>query len=64
MVLASHGSNEKGSPAEPSIPEALALNFADEMDAKLERFIRARGTGGPDDIFVIDRQLGTKVFLG
>jgi 3'-5' exoribonuclease len=64
MVLASHGSNEKGSPAEPSIPEALALNFADEMDAKLERFIRARGNGGPDDVFVMDRLLGTKVFLG
>jgi 3'-5' exoribonuclease len=64
MVLASHGSNEKGSPTEPSIPEALALNFADEMDAKLERFIRARGNGGPEDVFVMDRLLGTKVFLG
>ncbi len=64
MVLASHGSNEKGSPTEPSIPEALALNFADEMDAKLERFIRARGSGGPEDLFVMDHQLGTKVYLG
>jgi 3'-5' exoribonuclease len=64
MVLASHGSNEKGSPTEPSIPEALALNFADEMDAKLERFIRARGNGGPEDVFVMDHQLGTKVYLG
>lgn len=64
MVLASHGSNEKGSPAVPSIPEALALNFADEMDAKLERFIRARDNGGPEDLFVIDRHLNTKVYLG
>jgi len=64
MVLASHGTNEKGSPTEAAIPEALALNFADEMDAKLERFIRARGSGGPDDTFVIDRSLGTKIYLG
>lgn len=64
MVLASHGTNEKGSPTEPSIPEALALNFADEMDAKLERFIRARDNGGPEDVFVVDHQLGTKIFLG
>jgi 3'-5' exoribonuclease len=64
MVLASHGSNEKGSPTEPSIPEALALNFADEMDAKLERFIRARGNGGPEDVFIMDHQLGTKIYLG
>lgn len=64
MVLASHGTNEKGSPTEAAIPEALALNFADEMDAKLERFIRARDNGGPEDTFVIDRALGTKIFLG
>ncbi|MDW5563047.1 MAG: HD domain-containing protein [Methanomassiliicoccus sp.] len=64
MVLASHGTNEKGSPTEAAIPEALALNFADEMDAKLERFIRARGNGGPEDTFVVDRSLGTKIYLG
>jgi 3'-5' exoribonuclease len=64
MVLASHGTNEKGSPTEAAIPEALALNFADEMDAKLERFIRARENGGPADTFVVDRSLGTKIYLG
>lgn len=64
MVLASHGTNEKGSPAEAAIPEALALNFADEMDAKLERFFRARDNGGPEDTFVLDRSLGTKIYLG
>lgn len=63
MVLASHGTNEKGSPTEPSIPEALVLNYADELDARVERFILAREQGGPGDLFVIDRPLGTKVFL-
>jgi 3'-5' exoribonuclease len=64
MVLASHGSREKGSPTEPCIPEALALNYADELDARLERFIRARDNGGPEDLFVMDWQLKTKVYLG
>lgn len=64
MVLASHGTNEKGSPTLPSIPEAMALTFADEMDAKLERFIRARDNGGPEDLFVVDHMLGTKIYLG
>lgn len=64
MVLASHGTNEKGSPTLPSIPEAMALTFADEMDAKLERFIRARDNGGRDDLFVMDHMLGTKIYLG
>jgi len=62
MVLASHGSAEKGSPVEPSIPEALALNYADEMDAYLEGFILARQGGGPNDDFVFDPRLRTKVY--
>ncbi len=62
MVLASHGSNDKGSPIGPSIPEAVALHYADEMDSILERFILARQSGGPDDIFVKDSILRTKIY--
>ena len=35
-ILAHHGEYEFGSPKKPSIAEAIALNFADDMDAKLE----------------------------
>ena len=35
-ILAHHGELEYGSPKKPSIPEALALNLADNTDAKLE----------------------------
>ena len=35
-ILAHHGEYEYGSPKKPSIAEAIALNFADDMDAKLE----------------------------
>ena len=37
-ILAHHGKLEFGSPKKPSTPEALALNSADEIDAKLETF--------------------------
>ena len=40
-ILAHHGELEYGSPKKPSILEALALNFADNTDAKLETMIEA-----------------------
>ncbi len=35
-ILAHHGEYEYGSPKKPCIAEAIALKFADDMDAKLE----------------------------
>lgn len=35
-ILAHHGELEYGSPKRPAIPEAVALNFADNVDAKME----------------------------
>lgn len=35
-ILAHHGELEYGSPKKPALPEAVALNFADNMDAKME----------------------------
>ena len=35
-ILAHHGQLEFGSPKKPALPEALALNYADDTDAKLE----------------------------
>ena len=35
-ILAHHGELEYGSPKKPALPEALALSFADNMDAKME----------------------------
>lgn len=37
-ILAHHGELEFGSPKKPAIVEAMALNFADNADAKLETF--------------------------
>lgn len=35
-ILAHHGELEYGSPKKPALAEAMALNFADNMDAKME----------------------------
>lgn len=40
-ILAHHGELEYGSPKKPALLEALALNFADNTDAKIESFVEA-----------------------
>ena len=37
-ILSHHGELEFGSPKKPAIMEAVALNFADNTDAKMETF--------------------------
>ena len=37
-ILAHHGELEYGSPKKPALAEALALNFADNTDAKMQTF--------------------------
>ena len=46
-ILAHHGELEYGSPKKPALLEALALNFADNTDAKLETMIEALNAGNP-----------------
>lgn len=40
-ILSHHGELEFGSPKKPALLEAVALNFADNTDAKLESFMEA-----------------------
>ena len=48
-ILAHHGKYEYGSPKLPALMEALALNYADDTDAKLETFkeILENNSGNP-----------------
>jgi 3'-5' exoribonuclease len=55
MILSHHGKLEFGSPKLPMIPEALALNFIDDFDAKMQavssEFERSVREGkGPDEL--------------
>ena len=46
-ILAHHGELEYGSPKKPALPEAMALNYADNTDAKLEtmrEIVKSAGT--------------------
>ncbi len=55
-IAAHHGEYEYGSPKKPALAEAVALNFADNTDAKLETFTElldaARTANTPDDAWL------------
>ena len=48
-ILAHHGELEYGSPKKPALIEALALNFADNTDAKLETMIEILKSAGDNN---------------
>jgi len=74
MILSHHGKLEFGSPKLPMIPEALALSFIDDLDAKMQaissEFEKAiRENKGPDEltgkVWALDQRqlLNTKRWL-
>jgi 3'-5' exoribonuclease len=74
MVLSHHGKLEFGSPKLPMIPEALALNFIDDFDAKMQAVASefeksAREGRAPDEltgkVWSLDQRqlLNTKAWL-
>jgi 3'-5' exoribonuclease len=61
-ILAHHGELEYGSPKKPALIEAMALNFADNADAKLETMIEAiRGAGETQGWLGYNRLLETNI---
>ena len=75
MILSHHGKLEFGSPKLPMIPEALVLNFLDDLDAKMQgvtgEFEKSIREGkGPDEltgkVWALDQRqlLNTKRWLG
>jgi len=75
MILSHHGKLEYGSPKLPMIPEALVLNFLDDLDAKMQAVAgefekSAREGKGPDEltnkVWSLDQRqlLNTKRWLG
>lgn len=64
VVLAHHGSYEFGSPKLPMMPEAIAVHYLDNLDAKLNMFL-TRIQGDPDpasDWTEYVRGLDVKIF--
>lgn len=61
-ILAHHGELEYGSPKKPALLEAMALNFADNADAKLETMIEVlRGAGDNQGWLGYNRLLETNI---
>lgn len=61
-ILAHHGELEYGSPKKPALLEAMALNFADNADAKMETMIEAlRGAGDNQGWLGFNRLLETNI---
>ncbi len=58
LILASHGQPEFGSPKRPQFPEAVAVHFADDADAKLEQFIAAKEGAETEDPWLYNKRLG------
>ena len=48
-ILAHHGQLEYGSPKKPALAEAVALNFADDVDAKMENLTESFANVLPTD---------------
>ena len=49
-ILAHHGELEYGSPKKPALMEAVALSFADNVDAKMETFKEAMANVSSGDL--------------
>ena len=55
LIGAHHGEKQLGSPVEPKTPEAMALHYIDNLDARLEMFAAGYATGKPLAARIFDR---------
>ncbi len=52
IILSHHGHNEYGSPKNPQFPEALAIYYSDECDAKIDYCIRLKKEAETEDPWI------------
>ena len=64
LVLSHHGEYEFGSPRRPKTAEAMALHFADDMDAKMAMFKTARDNAGGETWSPYNRLLSRYLYVG
>ena len=63
LILAHHGELEYGSPKKPALAEAMALNFADNADAKLQTLTELfdGATGSPTEWLGFNRYFDSNI---
>ncbi|MDH7507935.1 MAG: HD domain-containing protein [Methanomassiliicoccales archaeon] len=59
ILLSHHGKPELGSPRTPMFPEAAAVSLADDMDSRIEQYIRAKEEASTDDNWFWSKRLGS-----
>lgn len=65
LIISHQGQLEWGAPRRPKTPEALALHYLDDLDAKLNRFLRILKQDKEDSEFTAyDRYFGRFLFKG
>lgn len=58
IILSHHGRLEYGSPKTPQFPEAHAVYFADELDAKVDYVLRLKEEAETEDQWIWKRDIG------
>ncbi|KAA0003346.1 MAG: HD domain-containing protein [Thermoplasmata archaeon] len=58
IILTHHGKLEYGSPKTPQFPEAHAIYFADEIDAKVDYTLRLKEEAETEDLWIWKRDVG------
>jgi 3'-5' exoribonuclease len=66
MIVSHHGTNEFGSPKVPMTPEAIALHYLDNLDAKIHLFTREiRDDPSKDTAWTpFHQNLGRRIYKG
>ncbi|MEM2979240.1 MAG: HD domain-containing protein, partial [Methanomassiliicoccales archaeon] len=59
IILSHHGKPEFGSPKIPVFPEAVAVSLADDVECKIEQYLRAREEASTDNDWFWSKRLGS-----
>jgi 3'-5' exoribonuclease len=63
IVLSHHGRLEYGASKQPQLPEAIAIYYADECDAKVDFFLRLKREAVTDDPWIWSSKINGHVYL-
>ena len=63
ILISHHGREEYGSPKRPQFPEAVAVYYADDADAKVDLFLRLKREANTDDSWIWSKKIKGHVYL-
>jgi 3'-5' exoribonuclease len=63
VMLSHHGKLDQGAPKQPQLPEAIAVYYADECDAKVDLFLRLKREANTDDRWLWSKKIKGHVYL-